>query len=114
MEDAVVDLGAHSAGYTQAIALQTKNLCYHVSVPDKSKPRRCMGMMSRPSKERQILEDVSVLARPGELTAIMGPSGGGKTTLLELISSRISGNTTGEIHINGEPVTRLPNAPRRK
>lgn len=106
MEDAVVDLGTHSAGYTQAIALQTKNLCYHVSVPDKSKSRRCMGLMSRPSKERQILEDVSVLARPGELTAIMGPSGGGKTTLLELISSRISGNTTGEIHINGEPVTR--------
>jgi ABC-type multidrug transport system ATPase subunit/ABC-type multidrug transport system permease subunit len=106
MGDVQVQMGVHSAGSSQPIALQTKDLCYHVSVSDKTKPRRCCGILSRPTKQRQILDNVSVLARPGELTAIMGPSGSGKTTLLELISARVTGNTTGDILINGEQVTR--------
>lgn len=106
MEDDTVNLGPHSTGNTQPIALQTNGLCYHVSVPDKSKSRRCLGLLGRPKKVRQILDEVTMLARPGELTAIMGPSGGGKTTLLELISSRVTGNTTGEITVNGLPITR--------
>lgn len=106
MADSGVDLGPHAGGSSQPIALQTRRLSYHVSVTDKSKPRRCLGVLSRPTKQRQILDEVNILARPGELTAIMGPSGSGKTTLLELISSRVHGNTTGEILINGAPVTR--------
>lgn len=34
---------------------------------------------------RQLVTDVSFTARPGTLTAIIGPSGAGKTTLVKLI-----------------------------
>ncbi|MEM1288862.1 MAG: heme ABC transporter ATP-binding protein [Pseudomonadota bacterium] len=42
---------------------------------------------------RQILHEVSVEARPGEVTAIIGPNGSGKTTLMKAL--------TGEMRFRG-------------
>jgi branched-chain amino acid transport system permease protein len=41
------------------------------------------------------LDDVSLTARPGEITALIGPNGSGKTTLLNAVSGfyRVSGGT---------------------
>jgi len=52
------------------------------------------------------LEDVSLRLEPGELVALTGPSGGGKSTLLNLIGS-LDRPDAGEIHVGGENVTRL-------
>jgi len=41
--------------------------------------------------ERHILKNVTVCFQPNELTAIMGPSGGGKTTLMDVLSGRAKG-----------------------
>ncbi|XP_020580934.1 ABC transporter G family member 11-like [Phalaenopsis equestris] len=50
-----------------------------------------------------VLSGLTGLARPGEVLAIMGPSGGGKSTLLDSLAGRLSSNLrqSGEILING-------------
>lgn len=42
----------------------------------------------------------------GDLIAVLGPSGAGKTTLIAAISQRLRGNVTGKITINGLSVNR--------
>ncbi|MQL99748.1 hypothetical protein Taro_032476 [Colocasia esculenta] len=42
-----------------------------------------------PNAERYILQGVTGSVNPGEVLALMGPSGGGKTTLLNLLSGRM-------------------------
>ena len=50
-----------------------------------------------------VLEDVSLQVTPGETIAIVGPSGGGKTTLCQLIP-RFYDVDTGAIRIDGKDV----------
>ena len=55
-------------------------------------------------KERKLLNGVSGFARPGEMTALMGSSGAGKTTLMDVIAGRKTvGRIEGDILVNGEP-----------
>jgi multiple sugar transport system ATP-binding protein len=53
------------------------------------------------------LHDVTVLARPGELLAVLGPSGSGKSTLLRAIAG-LARVRDGRVLIAGEPTTREP------
>ncbi len=50
-----------------------------------------------------VLRDVSMEVRPGETIAIVGPSGGGKTTLCQLIP-RFYDVTSGSISIDGQDI----------
>jgi putative ABC transport system ATP-binding protein len=54
----------------------------------------------------QALRGVSMVARKGEMVAIMGPSGCGKTTLLNSLSG-LDDFDSGIVTINGEDITRL-------
>ncbi|WP_082097293.1 sulfate/molybdate ABC transporter ATP-binding protein [Demequina silvatica] len=53
------------------------------------------------------LDDVSVAIRPGSLTALLGPSGGGKSTLLRIIAGLETADS-GVVTIDGADATRLP------
>jgi branched-chain amino acid transport system ATP-binding protein len=53
------------------------------------------------------LEDVSGLARQGDITGVIGPNGAGKTTLFNIISG-IYEPTRGRILFDGRDITRLP------
>lgn len=55
-------------------------------------------------KEKQLLQNVSGFVRPGKLVALMGSSGAGKTTLMDVLSQRKdSGRVEGHIKVNGKP-----------
>ncbi len=57
--------------------------------------------------EVEVLEDVSFEARPGTVTAIVGTTGSGKTTLIDLIP-RFYDVSAGSIRIDGYDVRDLP------
>src|ERR671915_439360 len=53
------------------------------------------------------LDDVTVSLPTGQLTALLGPSGGGKSTLLRIIAGLDSADT-GSVSIEGTNATKLP------
>jgi ATP-binding cassette subfamily B protein RaxB len=59
-----------------------------------------------------VLQGVNLVIEPGESVAIVGPSGGGKTTLLKLILG-IHSPQSGEVRIGGVPLQQLGLAPWR-
>ncbi|KAK6837992.1 hypothetical protein PG987_006273 [Apiospora arundinis] len=55
-------------------------------------------------KEKQLLKNVSGYVKPGQLVALMGSSGAGKTTLMDVLAQRKdSGRIEGSIMVNGKP-----------
>ncbi|XP_044510787.1 ABC transporter G family member 22-like [Mangifera indica] len=56
-------------------------------------------------KEKHILHGTTGSVNPGEVLAIMGPSGGGKTTLLNILSGRIKLDS-GIIAYNDQPFSK--------
>ncbi len=57
---------------------------------------------------RPILQSIDWVVQPGEHWAILGPNGGGKTTLLKLACGYIWPNAGGEIYRNGKALANLP------
>ena len=53
-----------------------------------------------------VLDDVSFTAKQGEVTALIGPSGGGKTTVSRL-AARFWDNETGKITVGGMDISKI-------
>lgn len=54
---------------------------------------------------KQLLNKVSGYCKAGTLTALMGSSGAGKTTLMDVLAARKSeGEIEGEVRMNGKPL----------
>ena len=58
---------------------------------------------------RKIFDDVTMEIQRGKITAIMGPSGTGKTTLLKLIGGQLTPDR-GNIQVDGQNVHKLKTA----
>ena len=79
-------------------SLSFQNVKFSVSIP-KSK--------TEAAKVLHVLKGVSGSIKPGSMTALMGASGAGKTSLLNCLACRPSGGTSsGQLLINGEPASR--------
>jgi putative ABC transport system ATP-binding protein len=73
---------------------QTKNI---IEINDLEKAYRVSG------NEVPVLKGLSLSAEPGEFMAITGPSGNGKSTLLNMITG-IDRPTAGQVFVNGSPI----------
>ncbi|KAJ6993221.1 pleiotropic drug resistance protein 2-like [Populus alba x Populus x berolinensis] len=82
----------------QPLSLAFNHVSYYVDMPDEMKGQ---GI----DEERlQLLRDVSGAFRPGILTALVGVSGAGKTTLMDVLAGRKTGGyIEGSINISGYP-----------
>lgn len=59
-----------------------------------------------PEAPRDALSDIELLIRPGEVVALVGPSGGGKSTLMNLVP-RFLTPASGRVLLDGVPVSEL-------
>ena len=66
-----------------------------------------------PEADRPVLEHISFVTGPGETTAIIGSTGSGKSTLVNLIP-RIYEASEGQILLNGVDIRDLPQAKLRE
>ena len=55
---------------------------------------------------RQVVKDVSLTVRSGEVVGLLGPNGAGKTTLLLTLTGVIA-PLAGRVRIDGEDIARL-------
>ncbi|XP_027917974.1 pleiotropic drug resistance protein 3-like [Vigna unguiculata] len=82
----------------EPLAISFKDVQYFVDIPPEMKKH------GSEEKRLQLLRDITGAFRPGVLTALMGVSGAGKTTLMDVLSGRKTGGTIeGEIRIAGYP-----------
>ncbi|RHN78937.1 putative monosaccharide-transporting ATPase [Medicago truncatula] len=82
----------------QPLSLVFENVNYYINMPNEMKTR---GIEEN---RLQLLRDISGAFRPGILTALVGVSGAGKTTLMDVLSGRkTSGYIEGSISISGYP-----------
>ncbi|CAI0544493.1 unnamed protein product, partial [Linum tenue] len=82
----------------QPLTMTFSKVNYFVDMP---KEMRKPGSME---KRLQLLSNVSGVFTPGVLTALVGESGAGKTTLMDVLAGRKTGGLIeGEIKISGHP-----------
>ncbi|KAK3010447.1 hypothetical protein RJ639_010656 [Escallonia herrerae] len=84
----------------QPLSMSFSNVSYYVDVPVELKQQ---GV---PEDRLQLLVNVTGAFRPGVLTALVGVSGAGKTTLMDVLAGRKTGGyVEGSIYISGYPKT---------
>ncbi|KAH7833611.1 hypothetical protein Vadar_008066 [Vaccinium darrowii] len=82
----------------EPMTMTFKNVNYFVDAPKKI---RAQGSET---EQLQLLKDITGTFRAGVLTALMGVSGAGKTTLMDVLSGRKTGGIIeGDIRIGGYP-----------
>eukprot|EP01103_Thecamoeba_quadrilineata_P010903 TRINITY_DN2481_c0_g1_i2.p1 TRINITY_DN2481_c0_g1~~TRINITY_DN2481_c0_g1_i2.p1 ORF type:complete len:542 (+),score=70.89 TRINITY_DN2481_c0_g1_i2:28-1653(+) len=80
------------------ISLAWENICYEVDI-------KTGAPCARKKTTNQILINVSGIVQPGQLLAIIGSTGAGKSSLLDILANRSKqGRISGNIVANGGPV----------
>jgi len=100
--------------YIDAPVEQDPNLVRHPPAPQRRGlgELQISGVSFGYSAERPVLQDVSLTFRPGTVTAIVGSSGSGKSSLLRLLC-RLETAEQGAILLDGVPIGTLPLAELR-
>lgn len=86
---------------TKDVELFWRNLSYDVARFRWANYVKAPCSVAAGYENRRLLDSISGSIRSGELIAIMGPSGAGKTTLIECISGRRKIGVSGQIVVSG-------------
>ncbi|PJF17398.1 ABC-2 type transporter domain-containing protein [Paramicrosporidium saccamoebae] len=90
----------------QSLELVFRNLTFSVVDKKETKRRKKAKKSGDGPAKKVILNNLDGIFRAGRLTAIMGPSGAGKTSLLDAIAGNLlGGQITGQVLVNGEDYT---------
>jgi len=68
---------------------------------------RVTRIYKQAGRELVVFRDVSLVLKPGEIVALVGQSGAGKSSLLH-IAGLLEEPSSGEVIIEGQPASRLP------
>jgi len=68
----------------------------------------------RAEKPRQVLNDLSLKVESGEIFGVLGPNGGGKTTLFRILSTSLSATNAGVARVFDADVFSDPSGVRRR
>lgn len=91
-------------------------------VPDRRPPARRDGENAdqqavpeagAPVESRAVLKDISLHAKPGEIIALVGPTGAGKSTIVNLLPAFYE-TTAGRITVDGQDISLLTLASLRE
>ncbi|MBP0048641.1 thiol reductant ABC exporter subunit CydD [Marinobacterium sp. AK62] len=63
----------------------------------------CAGQLHYPGRDKPVLTDVNLSLEPGRLVALVGRSGAGKSSLLQVLLG-FRALTHGEVRVNGKPL----------
>lgn len=97
---------ASSRDKDESVNIVWQDLEYSILVKDAPNST----MYNTAYKTKRILQSCSGTAKSGELLAIMGPTGCGKTSLLNVLAARVANSAanplcqlSGSIYLNGKP-----------
>jgi ABC-type multidrug transport system ATPase subunit len=87
------------------VSVSLRNVSYKVKVQasgSRQSKLPCAGGST--TEDKYLLNNINAFFLPGTMTALMGSSGAGKTTLMDVIAGRkTSGQVYGDIMVNGHP-----------
>ena len=63
--------------------------------------------LAKSYKNREVVRDVSISVKKGEIVGLLGPNGAGKTTCFYMIAGLVAVDR-GDIHLDGAPITTRP------
>eukprot|EP01132_Coremiostelium_polycephalum_P005711 gene5711-7106_t len=89
--------------FKNKVIFSFRDINHYVNVVTRKEETLENGKVKKGKKtkvSKQILTDINGEVKPGELLAIMGPSGAGKTSLLDILAHRLAINGTGEMRLN--------------
>ena len=115
---------AFGLGYVQHVKSAAKRVFTLLDLPEEEDPT---GRVDKPTQgrvqirhvdfsydpEKPLIRDLNIDVKPGQKVAIVGPTGAGKTTIVNLLM-RFYDYSSGQILIDGRDVSELSRAENRK
>lgn len=97
-----VPLSQYNASRGVHTSVEVRNLTYKVKTTEQADIQTLSNMFTKKKKvDKVVLDDLSFVLRPGEMTLILGGPGSGKTSIFDCLVGRRKGDITGTVTVNG-------------